>query len=427
MVRCSGSGQPVELRKVEEVRPISRAFSFIASANCCSEPEIASANTTQASLPDCTTTPRISASTGTVAPTCDEHLAAAHAPGALAHRQLRVELQPPLLQHVEDHVHGHQLRHGGGRHPLIRVLLQQHRIGVEVDHESLPGAGVERAERRGRRRRGRPARSGRAAAAATLPRAAALPRRLGRKPAMAGEARKRRAAAAGRSSERRRRGRIGAERHTRKGPKAYSPHWILFLEAPAQAPPARASVENDPGVRHATAQRRVQRGIGLRHRREGAEPHAVLRPPVRTRSPATLPPRPSAAARRSARSRRKKVAGIQQRAATPRRRAALTSSERRTATPAARPKPPRAPLADGPAPKRPLRRRRAGPRAGRRRELLPLHDRRAARWRWRGAAPPRRAALRRRRGSTPGRSRSVPWPARPAARPAVRQRVATGR
>ena len=68
VVRCSGSGQPVELRKVDEVRPISRAFSFIASANCCSEPEIASANTTQASLPDCTMTPRISASTGTVVP-----------------------------------------------------------------------------------------------------------------------------------------------------------------------------------------------------------------------------------------------------------------------------------------------------------------------------------------------------------------------
>src|SRR3712207_7728459 len=31
VMRCSGSGQPVELRKVLPVRPISRALSFIAS------------------------------------------------------------------------------------------------------------------------------------------------------------------------------------------------------------------------------------------------------------------------------------------------------------------------------------------------------------------------------------------------------------
>ena len=66
---CSGSGQPVEFLKFELVRPSSFAFWFISSANCSSDPAIASANTMQASLPDCTMTPRIRSSTRTCVPT----------------------------------------------------------------------------------------------------------------------------------------------------------------------------------------------------------------------------------------------------------------------------------------------------------------------------------------------------------------------
>ena len=66
---CSGSGQPVEFLKLELVSPSSFAFAFISSANCSSEPAIASANTMQASLPDCTMTPRIRSSTFTCVPT----------------------------------------------------------------------------------------------------------------------------------------------------------------------------------------------------------------------------------------------------------------------------------------------------------------------------------------------------------------------
>ncbi len=52
-----GSGQPVELAKVELVRPSSLARSVMAEANSGSEPFNASATAMQASLPDCTMMP----------------------------------------------------------------------------------------------------------------------------------------------------------------------------------------------------------------------------------------------------------------------------------------------------------------------------------------------------------------------------------
>ena len=66
----SGSGQPVQFLKNECVRPSCLAFAFISSANCSSDPAMASAKTMQASLPDCTMTPWIRSSTFTVVPIC---------------------------------------------------------------------------------------------------------------------------------------------------------------------------------------------------------------------------------------------------------------------------------------------------------------------------------------------------------------------
>ena len=62
---CLSAGQPVELTKLESVRPNSFALRFIASANALSEPDSASATTMQASLPDWTTIPRTRSSTRT--------------------------------------------------------------------------------------------------------------------------------------------------------------------------------------------------------------------------------------------------------------------------------------------------------------------------------------------------------------------------
>ena len=63
VIKCSGSGQPVEFVKFEFLRPISFPSSFNSFANNSSLPEIASATTMQASLPDCTIIPLIKSST----------------------------------------------------------------------------------------------------------------------------------------------------------------------------------------------------------------------------------------------------------------------------------------------------------------------------------------------------------------------------
>ena len=68
VIRCSGSGQPVEFRKVLFCRPMRRPVLLSSSANCCSDPLIASASTMHASLPDCTMTPRTRSSTLICAP-----------------------------------------------------------------------------------------------------------------------------------------------------------------------------------------------------------------------------------------------------------------------------------------------------------------------------------------------------------------------
>ena len=58
VIRCSGSGQPVALRKVAFSMPIAAASSVISSAKASSVPAIASASAMAASLPDCTMMPR---------------------------------------------------------------------------------------------------------------------------------------------------------------------------------------------------------------------------------------------------------------------------------------------------------------------------------------------------------------------------------
>ena len=57
-IACPSSGQPVAFRNVLLARPISRARRFISSANAASLPEMPSAMTMEASLPDCTMMPR---------------------------------------------------------------------------------------------------------------------------------------------------------------------------------------------------------------------------------------------------------------------------------------------------------------------------------------------------------------------------------
>ena len=63
---CPSAGSPVEFSKCDFVSPISLAYLFISLAKASSEPEIPSARMMQASLPDCTVTPRIRSSTLTV-------------------------------------------------------------------------------------------------------------------------------------------------------------------------------------------------------------------------------------------------------------------------------------------------------------------------------------------------------------------------
>ena len=65
----SGSGQPVEFRKFVFFMPIFLAQKFISSAKAFSVPEIPSARTMAASLPDWTIMPCRSSRTDTVLPT----------------------------------------------------------------------------------------------------------------------------------------------------------------------------------------------------------------------------------------------------------------------------------------------------------------------------------------------------------------------
>ena len=69
VIRWPGASRPVALAKLLPVRPSSLAFSVICRANSSSEPAIASAIVTQASLPDWMMMPRIRSSTFTRSPT----------------------------------------------------------------------------------------------------------------------------------------------------------------------------------------------------------------------------------------------------------------------------------------------------------------------------------------------------------------------
>ena len=69
VMRWLGSGQPVALAKLLPVRPISWPLRVISAAKASSVPLRPSASTMQASLPDCTITPRSRSSTRTILPT----------------------------------------------------------------------------------------------------------------------------------------------------------------------------------------------------------------------------------------------------------------------------------------------------------------------------------------------------------------------
>jgi len=86
----------------------------------------------------------------------EEHARAAHAPGALAHRQFLVELQVAGLELLEGDQRRHQLAHRGRRQRLVRVLLEEDVAAAVVDQDRRPGRRLERGLRpRGAGRDGR--------------------------------------------------------------------------------------------------------------------------------------------------------------------------------------------------------------------------------------------------------------------------------
>jgi len=124
LMRWSGSGKPLALRKWLLFNPQLARLLVHQVGELLLEPAIASANTTQASLPESTiTTAGIRSSTFTCEPIWNEPSRAARAPGPLGETQFLVELQPARLQQAVDDVHRHQLGHGRRRHRRVGVLF----------------------------------------------------------------------------------------------------------------------------------------------------------------------------------------------------------------------------------------------------------------------------------------------------------------
>ena len=353
----------------------------------------------------------------------DEHLAAAHAPGALAHRQLlrRASAGPA----------------SACRRPCTWSSASTWRTAASAHRRSSPAA-PHRCRSRPRKPAWRRCRAGRAAwtlaSRAARPvwtrrrrcRCRALPRCRApwAKAGNGGRSAEATAAAAGKSSERRRRGMSARSGIPEKVPGRIHLIGYSFLMLRLKRLP------------HALQSRTI---LASMIPRRSAAPSAASASATVAKGPSRTPycaarPEPIACDPAAAADRRgpplgevapEEGSGIQhqprrhdaalrhllrQAHGTPRRGRSLRDDR----------------LPDGP--RRSVRRppprwpaRRAAARAA------PAPPQAAARWRWRGAAPPHRAAPRRQRGSTPGRSTRVPWPVRPAACPAVRQRAATGR
>src|SRR5262249_24868660 len=65
----------------------------------------------------------------------------------LAHLELIFELDMPGPEFAEHNGKRHQLAHACGRHELIRLLLEQHEIGVGIHEDGVLGLGLETALR----------------------------------------------------------------------------------------------------------------------------------------------------------------------------------------------------------------------------------------------------------------------------------------
>jgi hypothetical protein len=74
---------------------------------------------------------------------CEKHRRAAEAHRAFADRKARVECQATVIQRLERHQQGHELRHGRWRQWHVGILRQQHLAGVVVDHPGRPRFGLE--------------------------------------------------------------------------------------------------------------------------------------------------------------------------------------------------------------------------------------------------------------------------------------------
>ena len=79
--------------------------------------------------------------------------AAAPAPGVLGDHELAVEIEPALLDLVEDDLDRHGLGRARGRDELVRCLLEQDRAGVVVHQDGVRGKRLEPLGRHGRGRR----------------------------------------------------------------------------------------------------------------------------------------------------------------------------------------------------------------------------------------------------------------------------------
>ena len=150
VILLPGSGRPLELAKVDLVRPSSRARVVIslgkgalAAGHALGQDHAA----VVAALDD-----------GAAQEVGDRDAAvdggehgrgagrrAALAPGILADPVFVGELDVARGQRVEHHFDGHQLHHAGGRAELVGVLLEQHAAAARLDQDRGRRVGVETA------------------------------------------------------------------------------------------------------------------------------------------------------------------------------------------------------------------------------------------------------------------------------------------
>jgi hypothetical protein len=150
LIRWFGSGQPVELVKVELVSPIASPRSVISRANASSDPARPSATTTQASLPDCTMMPLMSSST-VGRSSWSRNMVDPPIACALSDTRNSVsECNAPVFDRLEQHVERHDLRHRRGRERHVGVLFVEHGVVRQVVDPGGGGPRLERGECRDR-------------------------------------------------------------------------------------------------------------------------------------------------------------------------------------------------------------------------------------------------------------------------------------